>query len=90
MSYTGSPLSPLLSNILLHELDKELERQQLKYVRYADDFSIYCRYSAVRGAPRLRNQARPSTRLGVVVFVYKYSDSIPLSANLLTIFSSSS
>jgi RNA-directed DNA polymerase len=39
----GSPLSPLLSNILLHELDKELEKQQQKYVRYADDFSIYCK-----------------------------------------------
>jgi RNA-directed DNA polymerase len=37
----GSPLSPLLSNILLHELDKELERKNLRYVRYADDFSIY-------------------------------------------------
>ena len=37
----GSPLSPLLSNILLHELDKELEKQGLRYVRYADDFSIY-------------------------------------------------
>lgn len=37
----GSPLSPLLSNIMLHELDKELERLQLRYVRYADDFSIY-------------------------------------------------
>ncbi len=37
----GSPLSPLLSNIILHELDRELERQGLKYVRYADDFSIY-------------------------------------------------
>ena len=37
----GSPLSPLLSNVLLHELDKELERQGLRYVRYADDFSIY-------------------------------------------------
>jgi group II intron reverse transcriptase/maturase len=37
----GSPLSPLLSNILLDELDKELERQGLRYVRYADDFSIY-------------------------------------------------
>jgi group II intron reverse transcriptase/maturase len=37
----GSPLSPLLSNIMLHELDKELEKQELKYVRYADDFSIY-------------------------------------------------
>jgi RNA-directed DNA polymerase len=39
----GSPLSPLLSNIMLHELDKEMERQGLRYVRYADDFSIYTR-----------------------------------------------
>jgi RNA-directed DNA polymerase len=39
----GSPLSPLLSNIMLHELDKEMERQGLRYVRYADDFSIYCK-----------------------------------------------
>ncbi len=37
----GSPLSPLLSNIMLNELDKEIERRGLKYVRYADDFSIY-------------------------------------------------
>lgn len=38
----GSPLSPVLSNILLNELDKELTRRKLKFVRYADDFSIYC------------------------------------------------
>ena len=37
----GSPLSPLLSNIMLHELDKEMEKRGLRYVRYADDFSIY-------------------------------------------------
>jgi RNA-directed DNA polymerase len=37
----GSPLSPLLSNIILNELDKKLEEQGLHYVRYADDFSIY-------------------------------------------------
>lgn len=37
----GSPLSPLLSNILLNELDKELEKRGHKFVRYADDFSIY-------------------------------------------------
>jgi group II intron reverse transcriptase/maturase len=37
----GSPLSPLLSNIMLHELDEELEKGNFKYVRYADDFSIY-------------------------------------------------
>ena len=37
----GSPLSPLLSNILLNELDKKLESRGHRYVRYADDFSIY-------------------------------------------------
>jgi len=37
----GSPLSPLLSNILLNELDKELEKRGHRFVRYADDFSIY-------------------------------------------------
>ncbi len=37
----GSPISPLLSNIMLHELDRELERQGFRFVRYADDFSIY-------------------------------------------------
>ncbi len=39
----GSPLSPLLSNIVLHELDKELEARGHRYVRYADDCSIYVR-----------------------------------------------
>lgn len=39
----GSPLSPLLSNIMLHELDRHLEKRGCKYVRYADDFSIYCK-----------------------------------------------
>ncbi len=37
----GSPLSPLLSNILLDELDKEMEKRGHKYVRYADDFNVY-------------------------------------------------
>jgi len=39
----GSPLSPLLSNIILNELDKELTKRGHRYVRYADDFSIYLR-----------------------------------------------
>lgn len=42
----GSPLSPLLSNIILNELDRELERQGLRFVRYADDFSIYVKTKA--------------------------------------------
>lgn len=37
----GSPLSPLLSNIILDELDKELSKRGLSFVRYADDCSIY-------------------------------------------------
>lgn len=37
----GSPLSPLLSNILLHEMDKFLAQKGQKFIRYADDFSIY-------------------------------------------------
>lgn len=36
----GGPLSPLLSNIMLNELDKELERREHKFVRYADDVVI--------------------------------------------------
>ena len=39
----GSPLSPLLSNILLDDLDKELETRGLRFVRYADDFLIFTR-----------------------------------------------
>lgn len=42
----GSPLSPLLSNIMLNELDKELAQRGLRYVRYADDFSIYVKSKA--------------------------------------------
>ena len=39
----GSPMSPLLSNVLLDILDKQLKEMGLKYVRYADDFSIYAK-----------------------------------------------
>jgi RNA-directed DNA polymerase len=37
----GSPLSPLLSNIVLDELDKELERRGLEFCRFADDCNIF-------------------------------------------------
>jgi RNA-directed DNA polymerase len=39
----GGPLSPLLSNVLLDELDKELEQRGHRFVRYADDCNIYVR-----------------------------------------------
>src|SRR5689334_17632599 len=39
----GGPLSPLLSHLVLDELDRELERRGHRFVRYADDFNIYVR-----------------------------------------------
>lgn len=47
----GGPLSPLLSNIMLHELDKELESRGHKFVRYADDLVIFCK--SKRGSTRV-------------------------------------
>jgi group II intron reverse transcriptase/maturase len=39
----GGPLSPLLSNIMLNELDKELTQRGHRFVRYADDLMIFCK-----------------------------------------------
>ena len=50
----GGPLSPLLSNIMLNELDEELEKRGHKFVRYADDMMIFCK-SKKSGARILEN-----------------------------------
>lgn len=50
-SVQGSPLSPLLSNIVLDELDKELESRELEFCRFADDCNIFVRTQ--RGAERV-------------------------------------
>jgi len=50
----GSPLSPLLSNIMLDQLDKVLKRKGLRFIRYADDFSIYTKSKAE--AKRIGNE----------------------------------
>ena len=42
----GGPLSPLLANIMLNELDHELERRGHRFVRYADDMVIFCKSKA--------------------------------------------
>jgi RNA-directed DNA polymerase len=47
----GGPLSPLLANLYLDALDKELEQRQLSFVRYADDVAIYV--SSERSAERV-------------------------------------
>lgn len=48
----GGPMSPLLSNIVLDELDKELEARGHKFVRYADDFRIYTK--SLKAAERVK------------------------------------
>jgi RNA-directed DNA polymerase len=53
----GSPLSPLLSNIILDDLDKELERRGHKFCRYADDCNIYVQ-TRLSGERVLRNISR--------------------------------
>lgn len=50
-SVQGSPLSPLLSNVVLDELDKELEKRNLEFCRFADDCNIFARTQ--RGAERI-------------------------------------
>lgn len=63
----GSPLSPLLSNIVLDELDKELESRGHSFVRYADDFQIYVgtQRSAERVQASLTSSIEKKLRLKV-------------------------
>lgn len=49
----GGPLSPLLSNIILNELDKELEKRGHRFVRYADDCNIYVK--SQKAGERVKN-----------------------------------
>ncbi|MDI6913149.1 MAG: group II intron reverse transcriptase/maturase [Desulfitobacteriaceae bacterium] len=53
----GGPLSPILSNIMLNELDKELERRGHRFVRYADDMMIFCK--SRRSTERTLNNILP-------------------------------
>jgi group II intron reverse transcriptase/maturase len=52
----GGPLSPLLSNILLTDLDRELEKRQLLFCRYADDCNIYV--GSQRAGQRIMQSAK--------------------------------
>ena len=67
----GGPLSPLLSNIALDELDREFARRGYHFVRYADDANIYVRSerawrgSPHPGLPRLLSFLRPRVDVGL-------------------------
>jgi RNA-directed DNA polymerase len=52
----GSPLSPVLSNIMLDDLDRELERRGHRFVRYADDLRVFVR--SERAAHRVFESVR--------------------------------
>lgn len=73
----GGPLSPILSNIVLDELDWELARRGLRFVRYADDFSVFVR--SERAGCRVMDSIRKfiEGRLRLVVNEEKSSVSRP-------------
>lgn len=63
----GGPLSPLLSNIMLNELDKELERRDHRFARYADDLVIFTKSqrSAIRVEQSIRHYIEEQLKLKV-------------------------
>jgi RNA-directed DNA polymerase len=79
----GGPLSPLLSNIVLDELDWELARRGLRFVRYADDFSMFVR--SERAGRRVMDSIRKfiEGRLRLVVNEEKSSVSRPNALTFL-------
>ena len=79
----GGPLSPLLSNIVLDELDKELERRGHRFVRYADDIAIFVR-SQRAGARVMQSITRfIEGRMRLVVNQEKSTVRRPDEGNLL-------
>ena len=62
----GGPLSPLLANVLLDEVDKELEKRGHAFVRYADDLNVYVRSKAA-GERVMAAVRRLFTRLRLIV-----------------------
>lgn len=79
----GSPLSPLLSNIVLDELDKELEQRGHKFVRYADDLSIYVK--SMKAAERVKESITKfiEVKMKLKVNQEKSKISRPRESNLL-------
>jgi len=79
----GGPLSPLLSNIVLSELDLELTRRGLRFVRYADDCNIYVR--SERAAQRVMHSVVIfiEKRLGLKVNVAKSAAARPETRHFL-------
>ena len=70
----GGPLSPLLANILLDDLDKELERRGLRFARYADDFVILVK--SPRAGERVMRTIRRFLERGLKLTVNEQKSSV--------------
>lgn len=79
----GGPLSPLLSNVVLDELDWELERRGLRFVRYAVDFSIFVRSQRAGERVMASVQRFIERKLRLVINESKSSVSKPFHLNFL-------
>jgi RNA-directed DNA polymerase len=77
----GSPISPLLSNIYLDELDKELEHRGHKFVRYADDCRIFVRSN--KAAVRVMASVSHYLAARMKLRVNEAKSNISVSANIL-------
>jgi RNA-directed DNA polymerase len=79
----GGNLSPLLSNIMLNELDKELERRGLRFVRYADDALIFVKSEAAANRVMKSIVRFIEEKLGLIVNVEKSKISRPKDLKFL-------
>ena len=79
----GGPLSPLLSNILLDEFDRELTRRGHRFVRYADDCSIFLRSPSAARRVRASVERWLGTKLRLVVNAQKTVICRPVKFTLL-------
>jgi RNA-directed DNA polymerase len=73
----GSPLSPLLSNIVLDELDKEIERRGIEFCRFADDCNIFVR--SKKAAKRVMGSIGKYIETKMKLFVNKEKSKVALS-----------
>jgi RNA-directed DNA polymerase len=78
----GGPLSPLMANVLLDEVDKELEKRELSFVRYADDLNVYVR-SKRAGEDAMQTLRRLYKRLRLRVNETKSAVARPYSRKFL-------
>lgn len=76
----GGPLSPLLSNIFLNELDRELEKRGHKFVRYADDLVIFCR--SQRSAERTMKNIVPFIEKKLFLIVNRDKSKVASNRNI--------